>query len=128
MWVWWGDACFARLPGPPRPSLGSLESQVWPLRAETKTHPQSSINLVLLGAMRGQSNGHLLVIKKQLVPGTEDRHGGWHWALLGFEGQAGQLGRGGTWLGGRPGALPSGGTLASAIAAVPRRAPPRMAC
>lgn len=44
--------------------------------------------------------------------------------MLRFGGQAGQLGQGGSWLGGRPGALPSGGTLASAVPAMPRRAPP----
>jgi hypothetical protein len=55
---------------PPRLSLGSLESQVWPLRAKIKSHPRSSINLVHLGAMRGQSSGHSVVIKEQFVPGT----------------------------------------------------------
>lgn len=54
--------------------------------------------------------------------------GGWHWGLLGLGGQKGQLGQGGTWLGGRPGALPSGDSLASSVPAMARCAPPRMAC
>lgn len=130
MCVWGGeDVCFVGLPAPPQTLPGQPgESQIWPLRAKIKIHPRSSINLVLLGAMRGQSSGHSEVIKEQLVPGTGTGMGGWHRGLLALEGQAGQPGWGGIWLGGRPGALPSGGTLASAVAAVPRCAPPQMAC
>lgn len=85
-----GNACLVPLPGPPRPSLGCLESQLWPLRAKIKSHLQSGINLVHLGATRGQKSGRFGGNKGTACAKSKDRHG------VGVA-----LGLGGTWGAGR---------------------------
>lgn len=112
-----------------KPSLDSLESQVWPLRAKIETHPQSSTNMVHLGATRGQSSGHLVVIKGQLVPRTGMGAGtGSCWGLRGSQGSWGWEGPGlEAGLGPCPVVAPWPVQFQQ-CPAVPRRAPPPRAC
>ena len=142
----------------PGKDMDKLEACIRPLRAITTPKPPNTPTLAptwhILGTQGGWGlrSAHLGVVKEQPFPGWQSKccaleewprglclpqwgqgKGGCGvgmalkpgWALGG--GQGG-WGRRGTRLGGRLGAVPSGGAPASRGPAVPRHAPPRAAC